>query len=156
MRQLRRLTMASVVGVSSIFALNGSVQSARIPPLSAVLLGGNEVSATGTANAGDPDGVGGATIKITKLNNSQARICFGITVAGVDKPVATHIHKGTAGINGPVVVDLIPPANGFAASSGCADVPLALGLAIQTDPLNYYVNLHTELFPSGAVRGQLH
>lgn len=69
MRQLCRLTMASVVGVSSIFALNGSVQSARIPPLSAVLLGGNEVSATGTANAGDPDGVGGATIKITKLNN---------------------------------------------------------------------------------------
>jgi hypothetical protein len=49
--------MASFVGVSSIFAINASVESARIPPLSAVLLGGNEVSETGTANAGDPDGV---------------------------------------------------------------------------------------------------
>lgn len=156
MRQLHRLTMASFVGISSIFAINASVESARIPPLSAVLLGGNEVSETGTANAGDPDGVGGATVKITKLNDSQARVCFGITVAGVDKPVATHIHRGTAGTNGPIVVDLIPPANGFGASSSCADVPLALGLAIQTDPLNYYVNLHTELFPGGAVRGQLH
>ena len=156
MRQLYRLTIASIVGFSSFIAFNSSVESARIPPLSALLLGGNEVSPTGLANAGDPDGVGSATVKITKLNASQARLCFGITVAGVDKPILTHIHKGTAGTNGPVVVDLIPPANGFNASSGCVNVPLALALDIQTDPLNYYVNLHTEQFPAGAVRGQLH
>lgn len=156
MRQLYRLTIASIVGFSSFIAFNSSVESARIPPLSALLLGGNEVSPTGLANAGDPDGVGSATIKITKSNASQARLCFGITVAGVDKPILTHIHKGTAGTNGPIVVDLIPPANGFNASSGCVNVPLALALDIQTDPLNYYVNLHTEQFPAGAVRGQLH
>lgn len=155
MRQLHRLTITSIVGISSLVAFNSSVESARVPPLSAVLLGGNEVSATGTANAGHPDGVGSATIKITKFN-SQARLCFGVTVAGVDKPILTHIHEGTAGINGPVVVDLKAPVTGFGASSGCVNVPLALGLDIQSDPLNYYVNLHTEAFPGGAVRGQLH
>lgn len=157
MRQLYRLTIASIVGFSSFIVSNSSVESARIPPLSALLLGGNEVDAvTGKANAGDPDGVGSATIKITKLNASQARLCFGVTIAGVDKPILTHIHKATAGTNGPIVVDLIPPATGFNASSGCVNVPLALALDIQTDPLNYYVNLHTERFPAGAVRGQLH
>lgn len=155
MQQLNRLAIVSVVGVSSIFTINGSVVSARTPPLSAVFLGGNEVSKTGTANAGDPDGVGGATVKITKLNNSKARVCFGITIAGIDKPILAHIHKGAAGTNGPIVVSFIPPVNGFAASSGCVDVPLALGLDIETDPLNYYVNVHSEKFPAGVVRGQL-
>lgn len=156
MQQLHRLTITSIIGISSIIAFNSSVESARIPPLSAELLGGNEVSATGLANAGDPDGVGSATIKINKLNASEARICFGITIAGVDKPILAHIHEGTAGINGPIVVGLIPPATGFNASSGCVNVPLALAVDIQTDPLNYYVNVHTEAFPAGAVRGQLH
>lgn len=160
MRQLHRLTIASIIGISSIIAFNSAGESARRPPLSAILLGGNQVSATGAANVGDPDGVGSATIKITKMSQSTsqstAQLCFGITVAGVDKPILTHIHEGAAGTNGPVVVDLKPPASGFSASSGCVNVPIALAVDINNDPLNYYVNLHTEKFPDGAVRGQLH
>ncbi len=156
MRQIHRLTIASIIGISSIITFNSAGESARRPPLSAILLGGNEVSETGVANAGDPDGVGSATIKITRISDTTAKLCFGITVAGVDKPILTHIHEGAAGINGPVVVDLIPPSGGFNASSGCVDVALALAADINNDPLNYYVNLHTEKFPAGAVRGQLH
>lgn len=155
MRQLHRLTIASIIGISSIITFNSAGESARKPPLSAVLLGGNVVSETGAANAGDPDGVGSVTIKMTKISQSKAKLCFGVTVAGVDQPIFIHIHKGTAGTNGPHVVDLIPPASGLNASSGCVNIPVALAKDINNDPLNYYVNLHTENFPAGAVRGQL-
>lgn len=157
MRQLYRFTIASIVGISSFIAFNSSVESARRPPLSAVLLGGNEVDAlTGKANAGDPDGVGSATIKTTKISATGARLCFGITVSGLDTPIAAHIHEGTAGVNGPIVVPLTPPATGTNASSGCVSVPLGRAIDINVDPLNYYVNVHTVKFPSGALRGQLH
>ncbi|MBW4639946.1 MAG: CHRD domain-containing protein [Gloeocapsa sp. UFS-A4-WI-NPMV-4B04] len=157
MRQLYRLTIASIVGLSSFIAFNSSVESARRPPLSALLLGGNEVDAvTGKANAGDPDGVGSATIKTTRISDTEARLCYGITVSGLDTPVAAHIHEGIAGVNGPIVVELQAPATGTNASSGCVDVPLARAIDINVDPLNYYVNVHTVRFPGGAVRGQIH
>src|SRR5512132_2587314 len=75
--------------------------------LSTVLLGGNEVSSTGVANAGDPDGSGSATVLIR-----DTTLCYGILVTGIDTPTLAHIHEGAAGVNGPVVVDLTPPQTG--------------------------------------------
>ena len=76
-----------------------SVQ-ATVPPLFAVLLGGNEVSSSGEANAGDPDGYGSATVIIRGTT-----LCFGITVDGIDKPILAHIHQAPAGLNGDIVVE---------------------------------------------------
>ena len=154
MHQLHRTAIASVLGFSSWFGLSSSVNSAPLPPLFAVLLGGNEVSSTGLANAGDQDGGGSATVKISVISNSRARLCFGITASRITTPILAHIHQGDAGTNGPVVVDLLPPVNG--ASSGCVTLPMANAMAIQNNPLNYYVNVHTADFPGGAIRGQLH
>jgi len=157
MRQLHRFTIASIVGISSIIAFNSAGESARKPPLSAILLGGNEVDAvTGKANVGDVDGVGSATIKITQVSDTTAKLCYGLTVSGIDKPIAAHIHKGTAGNNGPILIPLTQPATGNNASSGCVTVPLRQAVEINADPLNYYVNIHTESFPGGALRGQLY
>jgi hypothetical protein len=127
-------------------------QSPSRPPFFAVLLGGNEVSAEGQANAGDPHGVGSATILI-----DGTTLCFGITVNNLDQPTAAHIHHGVAGVNGPIVVPLTPPASGNpGASSACLpEVDPDLLREIHVRPGRFYVNVHTEPFPAGAIRGQL-
>lgn len=38
---------------------------------------------------------------------------------------------------------------------GCAQVKTATLAAIERDPSNYYVNVHSQRYPAGAVRGQL-
>jgi CHRD domain len=126
--------------------------SSTIPPLFAVLLGGNEVSATGDANAGDPDGRGSATVII-----DGTTLCFGILVDGIDTPTAAHIHRNVAGLNGPIVVPLTHPSTGDpGASSDClSGLDKRLLTEIQSRPSAFYVNVHTEQFPAGAVRGQL-
>jgi hypothetical protein len=60
-----------------------------------------------------------------------------------------------AGVNGPVVVALIPPdESGY--SSGVVQVnDSALLQAIKLNPKNYYVNVHNADYPAGAIRGQL-
>jgi CHRD domain len=125
---------------------------ARSLALFADMNGRNELDAgTLQPGAGDPDGFGSASFTI-----NGGKLCFGITVGNLDKPVAAHIHKGRKFENGPIVVPLTPPADGAAgASSGCVDIDPALGADILAHPKAYYANVHTGKFPSGAVRGQL-
>jgi len=119
--------------------------------LFAVLTGRNEVDANGRRGAGDPDGRGSFTAIV-----SGARLCFGITVSGLDQPTAAHIHSARRNQNGAVVVPLTQPTDGDpGASSGCVDIDAALAKAILKNPHKYYANVHTTAFPNGAVRGQL-
>lgn len=120
----------------------------------ALLAGGNEVSPTGKADAGDPDGNGGASISI---DPEAGKVCFAMVVNNIDAPVAAHIHQAPAGKNGPVVVGLEAPKDGDPGSaSGCVDnVDRALLQAIHAHPWAYYVNVHSSTYPEGAIRGQL-
>ena len=100
---------------------------------------------------GDPDGAGAA---IVTLYPRLGRVCARISVARVDTPVAAHIHDGSFGVAGPVVVDLTGSVTGGAR---CVDgVSSALIRDIRMHPRQYYVNVHTAAYPGGAVRGQLH
>ena len=121
--------------------------------LFAVLNGGNEIDAAGLANAGDPNGEGSAEVFL----RSRKKGCFAIIVNKIDAPTAAHIHKEKAGMNGPVVVTLVaPPTGNPGTSSDCVGgLPAALLKDIRNNPANYYINVHTPLYPSGAVRGQL-
>lgn len=120
----------------------------------AQLAGGNEVSSTGKADAGDADGNGAASISI---DPEAGKLCFALVVNNIDAPVAAHIHRGTAGRNGPVVVTLQAPSSGDPGSaSGCVhNVDRALLQLIHAHPWAYYVNVHSGVYPDGAVRGQL-
>jgi hypothetical protein len=122
--------------------------------LFAKLIGKNEISTTtGKKRAGDPDGQGGATITITKTNT----LCFGIVVQGITTPNAAHVHQGKRGKNGNIVIPLTQPATGDpGASSGCVpNLDTGLLSDIRKHPSRYYVNVHTNDFPNGALRGQL-
>lgn len=99
---------------------------------------------------GDPDGSGSATLK---LNPGLEEICYNLTVSDIAPATAAHIHFGTAGTAGPVVVGLEPPTSG--SSSGCASADRDLIKNILKNPSDYYVNVHNAEYPAGAVRGQL-
>jgi CHRD domain-containing protein len=123
------------------------------PTFFAVLLGGNEIAADGKAQAGDLDSIGSATL----LFDGSTTVCFGLTVNNIVAPTAAHIHRGLAGVNGPIVVTLVAPVNGNpGASSGCVtNVDSALSTEIRGNPGRFYINVHTSSFPNGALRGQL-
>ncbi len=128
----------------------GVLVAALIP---AVALGALEKSSlhaslTGAAETpkGDPDGRGTAEVKI---NGRQ--VCWEFTVSKIGKPLAAHIHKGKAGVAGPVIV----PFGETYKAKGCIRTTAASANAIAAKPGAYYVNVHNAKYPGGAVRGQL-
>lgn len=96
---------------------------------------------------GDPDGSGTARLR---LNAGQRMVCWQVTWMDIEDPTAAHIHRGPAGVAGPVVVPLSPIAGGCASG-----VDRGLIREILVDPAAFYVNVHNEEFPAGAIRGQL-
>jgi hypothetical protein len=130
----------------------GGCPSTTLTPTS----GGTELHATMTgANevpAADPDGTGTASFR---FQAGEGRICYLITAANITLPaIASHIHVGAAGTNGPVVIPLMPP-DASGKSSGCTNVDRTLVGQILHNPAGYYANVHTSDFPAGAIRGQL-
>gem|GEM_PF-1057843 len=100
---------------------------------------------------GDPDGSGTATIR---LRPEKGEACFELTASDIGPATAAHIHEGAEGVAGPAVVTLDPPTGG--SSSGCvSNVDTDLLRNILQNPEQYYVNVHNEEFPDGAIRGQL-
>jgi hypothetical protein len=122
-------------------------------PLAGLMSGDQEVP--GAKPVGDPDGH--ATSFIGADGN---RISYSFSWSGIGAPTDGHIHAGTTGVNGAVVVPLFSAPNGLPASiSGIAgqvkDVGRDLVRQISRSPRDFYTNLHTAEFPGGAVRGQL-
>ena len=118
----------------------------RTPALCAELKGAGpgsdalDMQATGTARLE----VGGAAIRFHVRTSPD-----------LGKVVATHLHQGAAGVNGPMAVELNP---GFAGEVLDGSIPVEPDLAarVAASPAQYYVKLHSRKFPGGAIRGQLH
>jgi hypothetical protein len=80
-------------------------------------------------------------------------VCVDVSFTDVDDIQAMHIHRGQAGVNGPVVVNFAPTPG-----PGPFDICVPGGAVadeIAANPLSFYLNAHTTPFPAGAVRGQL-
>jgi CHRD domain len=146
----RMLFLAAVLGMVGMLAM-GAPAYGEGRPFSTTLTGAAEVP-----EPGDPDASGTAFIT---LNQGQGEVCFDLSWAGIDGTVtAAHIHVGAATVAGPVVVELFADAAfaGTDSASACvAGVSKELIKAIRHDPAGYYVNIHSDVFPAGAVRGQL-
>ncbi|WP_326640460.1 CHRD domain-containing protein [Nonomuraea fuscirosea] len=115
------------------------------------LLGRNEVREPGK-KVNDRDGVA-----VAKFRIHGNRFYYFVQWKNTGRPTAFHIHRGKAGVNGPVVIDLL--SNGRIrgnTSFGSVNVKSSLLKGIKKNPKNWYANLHTAKFPDGAVRGQLH
>jgi CHRD domain len=144
----RVLFLAAALGMVALLAV-GAPAFGEGRPFTTALIGAAEVPGPGDADAS-------GTAFIT-LNQGQGEVCFDLSWAGIDGTVtAAHIHVGAATVAGPVVVGLF--AGSFAgtdSASGCVSASEELIKAIRQDPASYYVNVHSSVFPAGAVRGQL-
>lgn len=133
--------LPAVLAVIASLVLAASALAAETS-FTADLVGGGE---------GDPDGSGSAAITI---DPDTGEVCYDLTVEAIADVTASHIHVGAEGESGDVVVPL--DIDGFSgASAACGDASDADLAAIVADPAGFYVNIHTDDYPAGAIRGQL-
>ncbi|HYM64224.1 MAG TPA: CHRD domain-containing protein [Gaiellaceae bacterium] len=142
----RRLALVLALGLAGALATASILSSAPVRgPFFAALTGAKE------PGGGDSNGKGSFSATI-----QGQRLCYGITVGNIGRPNAAHIHRGRAGVAGPVVITLKHPTTGSpGASAACVTVGATLRGQIRANPSGFYVNVHNIAFPGGAVRGQL-
>ena len=135
--------------VSAFVLLGATWGCATVPKIPLVCA---ELKGAGPgSDALDPDATGTARLEL-----GGASIRFHVTTSDdLGKVVATHLHEGAAGVNGPMAVELNP---GFTGNVLDGWIPLEgdLSARVLADPSRYYVKLHSLKFPGGAIRGQLH
>jgi hypothetical protein len=144
------ITAAAALGAAGAVAQSGKT-------LTATLTGAAEVP-----GPGDPDATGTAEVRI---NPGQRSVCYTLTWANVDDPVwGAHIHVGEAGTAGGVVVTLFGapelPRTSYPGTFTVSDCVITSASSAQLadiidNPAGYYVNIHTDTYPDGAIRGQL-
>lgn len=111
-----------------------------------VLTGNQEVP-----GPGDPNGIGSAKVEL--LTQSR-QICVHLRVRNIQAATDAHIHSGSVGVAGPPIVHLpVPNQNGHA--NGCVNATRQLIREIRNNPEMFYINIHNNEYPNGAVRGQL-
>jgi hypothetical protein len=156
--------LVAVLSVSTLsMALNlAKVQAQEGQTFSATLSGENEVPPT------ESNATGVAQFQLSDGDDGQ-EVAYSVNLTGFDDITAAHIHSGNEGENGPIVATL---SQGEEADGD--SVELQFTGNIQTNDLagpledseiadlvdlmnngSAYVNVHTELYPDGAIRGQI-
>jgi hypothetical protein len=137
----RMLTLIGLVALVASVAV-GIATASSSTKLTARLVGTNERPAAPASNKGS-----------VELTLRAGKVCWEFTIAKIDgKPTAAHIHKGRAGVSGPVFV----PLGTTFKRQGCTTTSAGNLNAIRANPGAFYVNVHTAKHPAGAMRGQLH
>ncbi|MGB8102055.1 MAG: CHRD domain-containing protein [Nitrososphaeraceae archaeon] len=156
--------LAAVLSVStfSIVLNSAKVQAQEGQTFSASLSGKDEVTPTESNSTG--------TAKF-QVDENSSHVSYWVNVTGIKKINQAHIHNGTEGQNGDIVVTLTknksakgndgPPNIGFSGNITKDDLQGPLKNKELTDLVslmsegNAYVNVHTDKYPDGAIRGQI-
>ena len=144
---MSRRAVVRILLVAALAATEFACATApRTPAYCAELKGAGPAS-----DALDPDASGTARLELVGTS-----IRFHVmTSPNLGKVVATHLHQGGAGVNGPMAIELNPGFEGTA-FEGSVAVDADLSAKVLANPSQYYVKLHSRKFPGGAIRGQLH
>ena len=117
--------------------------------------GHNEFSANlrGNAEVPGPGKMNASGMATVQVNPGRNRICYRINSQNIPRATMAHIHSGRAGVEGPPVVTL--RVNSSGEGNSCVGVSRRLARDIIDRPGAFYVNVHSQAFPTGAIRGQL-
>jgi uncharacterized membrane protein YgcG len=145
---IRRTLAAAIVAVVAtglvVAVASGAGSDDKKVEVKAKLKGSNEVPPA------DPNGRGKAELK---LKLKKGKVCFNVQFEGIGNAIAAHIHKGKAGVNGPIKVLLFETAS--SPVDRCVKGKKKILKKVAKHPERWYVNVHTGEFPLGAIRGQL-
>ena len=157
-------SVGSVLSVStfSIVLNSAKIQAQEGQTFSTSLSGKDEVPPTESNSTG--------TAKF-QVDENSSQVSYWVNVTGIKKINQAHIHNGTEGQNGDIVVTLTknksakgndgPPNIGFSGNITKDDLQGPLKNKELTDLVslmsegNAYVNVHTDKYPDGAIRGQI-
>jgi len=81
--------------------------------------------------------------------------CYTLAWDRIDTATAAHVHKAPRHVAGSVVIPLDVGDGSGAPVSECTEIDADLAADLAANPKAYYVNVHNEAFPGGAIRGQL-
>src|SRR6185503_18926260 len=159
--------LAAVLSVStfSIVLNSAKVQAQEEQSFSATLSGNEEVPPT------ESNSTGTAKFQVTENNDNESQVSYWVNITGIKEVNAAHIHNGTTGENGDIVATLSngksaegddrPPQIGFSGNitsnelqGPLEDKEVSDLVSLMSDG-NAYVNVHTEKYPDGAIRGQV-
>jgi hypothetical protein len=140
MRGTSAVAAAALVCVAVV--LPGGTAIAQVPQHHVTFSGAREAPGPGDGNG---RGEFSWSVDGTKL-------CYLLSVKGIGRAAAAHVHRGKVGVAGPVKVELTAPHPAYAAF-----VPVSAGLAkaLRENPRRFYVNVRTATYPDGAIRAQL-
>src|SRR5688500_12460043 len=141
---MRKLTLLAALVLALLLIAAVPVVAVQRATLEASLTGEKEVP-----GPGDPNGRGEADVKVYK-----AKVCYELEVERIKPATAAHIHRGGPSVAGPIVAELKAPTDG--SSEGCPAISKKLSKKLREHPWRYYVNVHNDPYPEGAIRGQLH
>jgi hypothetical protein len=150
-----------LLGIVAMILNSATIQAQKAHKFSATLSGKDEVPPTKS--------IANGTAKFL-VNENDSQISYWVNLTGLKKIIQAHIHNGTSGQNGDVLVNL---SNSKSAKN--PDNPeIQLTGTITKDNLQgplkgrelsdllivmrngqAYVNAHTEIYPKGAIRGQI-
>jgi hypothetical protein len=153
-----------------LFTFALSVGSVSIPLNTVKAQEGQTFSATLSPQDEVPPTKSNATgVAQFQQSTGDDQVAYSVNLTGFDDIAAAHIHSGNEGENGPIVATL---SEGEEADGD--SVELQFNGDIQTSDLegpledseiadlveimsngSAYVNVHTEIYPDGAIRGQI-
>jgi hypothetical protein len=159
--------LVAVLSVStfSLVLNSAKVQAQEEQSFSASLSGNEEVPPT------ESNSTGTAKFQVTENNDNESQVSYWVNITGIKEVNAAHIHNGTTGENGDIVATLSsgvsaegddrPPKIGFAGNitsnelqGPLEDKEISDLVSLMSDG-NAYVNVHTDKYPDGAIRGQI-
>jgi hypothetical protein len=140
---MRGFAIAGAAALLGFLGIAAPAQGAETKNLTAAMTAAEET----------PPGPEGATgTGKFSIDMAASTFCYELTWSKeTGEPNAGHIHRGKKGLQGPTVINFTLPDK----PKDCVKSDAALLKEIAAGPDGFYVNLHTGMYPTGAIRGQL-
>jgi MYXO-CTERM domain-containing protein len=111
------------------------------------MTGQKEVTAAGVPNQGDLNGSGVGTITLDPgSGGTTATFSFNLALSGLATPPVTDFPFGVS------ASDILTPTQFSGSRSGLNSANMS---AVLANPAGFYVNIHNNEFPAGAIRDQV-